>query len=111
MKLPELNFLINITINFLRDEKINPNNMELMKKISRNENSVFSSICSQIFGEVNYNKVLQLRQMWIRDTNGIINFETKNFKFLLFLCLKDIVIKSLKILKITTTQLIQSKII
>ena len=70
MKKDEIDHLVKITFNYISNNDINPNDTNVMKKISRNKNSVFSDICLQLIGEIDYNKVLRFRQMWIRNTNG-----------------------------------------
>ena len=74
MKKQDLELLVNTTFTYLTEKKIDPHDMNAIKKLTRNKDSVFSSISILIFGQLCYTEALKLRQMWVRDTNGNYHF-------------------------------------
>lgn len=83
MKKENFNFIVENTLNYIKENNIDPNDMNIMRSLSRNKNSVFSNICLNLFGEINYNKVLELRQMWMRNQQGfffILSYCSNNYK-------------------------------
>lgn len=74
MKTDALETLIKHTCEYVLKNNIDPNDMNTMKVISRNKNSVFSNIYKNFFGEINYSQVLRIRQMWIRNQQSMKMF-------------------------------------
>jgi hypothetical protein len=67
-KKEEFNMFIDHTVKYIKENEIK--DFAIMRKISRNQTSPFSSICKAYLGEIDYNTVLRIRTMWIRNQQG-----------------------------------------